>query len=91
MSEDLSFHIPLKVPAVEPYSRSPKVGNPTASILQSNVKGILALFVLNPVSNVLGFTLHLSMNIGPSRLQNPVLLDQLCAQSGPSAVHDWMT
>ena len=38
------------------YSRSPKVGNPIASILKSNVKGIPALFGLNPVSNFTGFT-----------------------------------
>ena len=38
------------------YSRSPKVGNPVASILKSNVKGIPALFGLNPVSNFMGFT-----------------------------------
>ena len=38
------------------YSRSPKVGNPIASILKSNVKGILGLFGLNPVSNFMGFT-----------------------------------
>ena len=39
------------------YSRSPKVGNPIASILKSNVLGIPALVVLNPVSNFLGFTI----------------------------------
>ena len=38
------------------YSRSPKVGNPMTSILKSNVKGIPALFGLNPVSNILGLT-----------------------------------
>ena len=38
------------------YSRSPKVGNPIASILNSNEKGIPALFGLNPVSNFMGFT-----------------------------------
>ena len=37
-------------------SRSPKVGNPIASILKRNVKGIPALFGLNPVSNFMGFT-----------------------------------
>ena len=36
------------------YSGSPKVGNPTASILESKVSGVLALFVLNPVSIFLG-------------------------------------
>ena len=40
----------------ELYSRSPKVGNPIASILKSNVQGIPALFGLNPVSNFMGFT-----------------------------------
>ena len=39
------------------YSRSPKVGNPIAPILKSNVYGIPALFVLNPVSNFLGLTI----------------------------------
>ena len=39
------------------YSRSPIVGNPIASILKSNAKGIPALFVLNPVSNFLWFTI----------------------------------
>ena len=38
------------------YSKSPKVGNPIASILKGNVKGIPALFGLNPVSNSIGFT-----------------------------------
>ena len=37
------------------YSRSPKVGNPIASTLKSNVWGIPALFGLNPVSNFMGF------------------------------------
>ena len=32
-----------------------EVGNPIASILKTNVKGIPALFVLNPISNFLGF------------------------------------
>ena len=41
-----------------PYSRSPKVGNPIASILKSNGKGIPALFDLNPVSNFLGLTIE---------------------------------
>ena len=38
----------------EHYSRSLKVGNQMASILKSNVKGITALFGLNPVSNFFG-------------------------------------
>ena len=38
------------------YSRSPKVGNSMPSILKCNVKGIPALFDLNPVSNFLGLT-----------------------------------
>ena len=42
--------------AATAYSRSPKVGNPIASILKSNVQGIPALFGLNPVSNFMGFT-----------------------------------
>ena len=42
------------------YSRSPKVGNPIASILKSHVQGIPALFDLNPVSNFTGFTVGLS-------------------------------
>ena len=41
----------------KPYSRSPKVGNPIASILESNVYGISALFGLNPVSNFMGSTI----------------------------------
>ena len=40
------------------YSRSPKVGNPIASILQSNIQGILALFGLYPVSNFMGLTVY---------------------------------
>ena len=39
------------------YSRSPKVGNPTASVLKSAVQGIPAPFVLNPASDILGFTI----------------------------------
>ena len=42
------------------YSRSPKVGNPIASILKNNVLGLPALFGLNPVSNFMGFTVYLS-------------------------------
>ena len=38
--------------------RSPKVGNPVASILKSTVEGIPALFGLNPVSNFMGFTIN---------------------------------
>ena len=38
------------------HSRSPKAGNPIASVLKSNVKGIPALFGLNPVSNFMEFT-----------------------------------
>ena len=37
------------------YSRSPRVGKPIAAILKSNVEGMPALFVLNPVSNFVGF------------------------------------
>ena len=40
------------------YSRSPKVGNPIASVPKSNVQGIPALFGLNPVSNFLDFTIE---------------------------------
>ena len=40
------------------YSRSQKVGNPKASFLKSNVKGIPALFGLTPVSNFMGFTVN---------------------------------
>ena len=36
---------------MDKYSRSPKVGNPIASIVKSSV------FVLNPVSNFLGFSI----------------------------------
>ena len=39
------------------YSRSPKVGNPIASIPNGNVQGIPALFGLNPVSNFIGSTI----------------------------------
>ena len=45
------------------YSRSRKVGNPTASILKSN-EGVPALFVLNPASNFLGFTIGFRI-LGP--------------------------
>ena len=45
------------------YSRSPKVGNPIASILKSHIWGIPALIVLNPVSNFLGFTIRFK-NVG---------------------------
>ena len=47
-----------------PYSRSPTVGNPIASIPKSQVQGICipALIVLNPVSNFCGFT---SMSLHP--------------------------
>ena len=38
------------------FKRSPKVGNPRASILKRNVWEIPALFGLNPVSNFMGFT-----------------------------------
>ena len=38
--------------------RSPKSGNPIASILKRNVWGFPALFVLNPVSNFLGCTIN---------------------------------
>ena len=48
----------LTIQVEKPYSRSPKVENPIASILKSNVKGIPALFGLNPVSNFMGFTLN---------------------------------
>ena len=44
--------------SVKPYSRSPKVGNPIASIPKSNVQGIPALFGLNPVSNFMRFTVN---------------------------------
>ena len=51
----------------ELYSRSPKVGNPIASILKSNVQGIPALFGLNPVSNFMGFTVGVySFGLGDS-------------------------
>ena len=45
-------------PSKKHYSRSPKVGNPIASILKSHAKGIPALIVLNPVSNFLGLTIQ---------------------------------
>ena len=51
------FLVPSSIITVV-YSRSPKVGNPIASILKSNVKGILALFVLNLVSNFWGSTVY---------------------------------
>ena len=41
------------------YSRSPKVGNPIASILKSKVQGIPALFGLDSVSNFMGFIVGL--------------------------------
>ena len=40
---------------METLGRNSKVGNPIASILGSNVNGFPAC-VLNPVSNILGFT-----------------------------------
>ena len=40
------------------YSRSEKVGNLIASIPKSKAQGIPARFVLNPVSNFLGFTVQ---------------------------------
>ena len=43
------------------YSRSQKVGNPIASILKSNVKGIPALFGLSPVSNFMRLTIRLAV------------------------------
>ena len=43
-------------------SRSRKVGNLIASILQSKVLGTPALFVLNPVSNFLGLTIGSSFS-----------------------------
>ena len=45
---------PIIVGIRDIFSISPKVGNPVASILKSNVQGILALIVLNPFSNFLG-------------------------------------
>ena len=54
------FRIPLGIFRNELfYSRSPKVGNPVASILKSHVQGIPALFGLNPVSNFMGSTVGL--------------------------------
>ena len=52
------------------YSRSQKVGNPIASILNSNDKGIPALLGLNPVSSFMGFTARASGSgdLGVSRL-----------------------
>ena len=50
-------HKPDTPKPLQPYSRSPKVGNPIASILKSNVYGIPALIVLNPVFNFLGSTI----------------------------------
>ena len=46
----------LNAPAVPPYSRGPKVGNPIA-ILKSHVQGIPLLIVLNQVFNFLVFTI----------------------------------
>ena len=39
------------------YCRSPKVGNPRASVLKGHAQAIPALIVLNPVSNFLGYTI----------------------------------
>ena len=55
-SNTMLCHITLLDKIMKYYSRSPKVGNLTASILKSNVYGIPALIVLIPVSNFLGFT-----------------------------------
>ena len=51
------------------YSRSPKAGNPIASILKSNVLGFPALFGLNPASNFMGFTV--GENISDKALNRP--------------------
>ena len=48
----------FRVLILDVYSRSPKVGNPIASILKTNVWGIPALFGLHPVSNFMGFTVR---------------------------------
>ena len=45
---------PSCVQGLKAYGRSPQAGNPIASILKSNVYGIPALAVLNPVSNLFG-------------------------------------
>ena len=46
------------------YSRSPQVGSPVASILQTHISGIPTLLVLNPVSNFLRVT-RSSMGFSP--------------------------
>ena len=53
----VSMEVPFLIRPV--YSRSPKVGNPIASILKSSVQGVPALFGLNPVSNFVGVTVWL--------------------------------
>ena len=69
----------LQTLSPKPYSRSPKVGNPIASILKSNAEGIPGLFVLNPVSNFLGFTINQWAH-GPKG----TALSQQDAKPGPS-------
>ena len=55
------------------YSRSLKLVNPAASILKRNEKGIPALFVLNAVSNFLGFT-HIKKGFTRCRVQQYLTL-----------------
>ena len=57
--------------SIDRYSRSPKVGSPIAAILKSNVSGIPALFVLNPVSNFWEFTILNPLYIKDPKRGNP--------------------
>ena len=56
-SRSLAFYQHARQFRFPESSRSPKVGNPKASILKSHVEGIPAQIVLNPVSDFLGFAL----------------------------------
>ena len=53
-------------------SRSPKVGNPIASILKSNEEGISEIFGLHPVANFMEFTVNpIPMNPKPPLTLHP--------------------
>ena len=54
--------LPLYKYTTDNYGKSPKLGNPIARILKSNVQGFPALFCLNPVSN---FGVHCTLKAPP--------------------------
>ena len=52
------YRASIMIQLFTPYAvEAPKVENPIASILKSNVEGIRTSIVLSPVSNFMGFTL----------------------------------